>query len=291
MVKNMTALMIASWHGNIKIVKDLIETGADVNARLADGRTALILAAEKGQTQCVELLIKAGSDVNITADISLPRSKRMKSTQKESDGEKVNSNQLGHSHGAAADLPAKTEDEASTNGGNGATVPDPTPSIAIKQEVQEILIDDEDDDSNDRHSDARNGASSSTGEGSPIELPSANKVDNASSPMMTKVIGGRTQERFKTRRVDTCGKIIKCIPKKIFKNGVMFHKCSYPKCKFTRKSWGAIDTHIMSEHLNLKYVCRECDKELTSSDGLRRHMQFFQDVKEKFTPTYDNFSR
>ena len=139
MVKSMTGLMIASWHGNIKIVKELIKAGADVNARLADGRTALILAIEQGQSQCTALLIKAGADVNITANTNLSHSNCMKSFQDGSDGNQVKSNQLGHNHNAADDLPAKKEDVASANGGKKATVP-----------YQEILVDDNDDDSNDR---------------------------------------------------------------------------------------------------------------------------------------------
>ena len=96
--------------------------------------------------------------------------------------------------------------------------------------------------------------------------------------MMTPVEGGKTQEKNKIKRM--AKKCIKCIPKKVYRNGVAFHQCSYPDCKYTRKSWGAIDTHIMIEHLKCKYVCKECEKELTSSDGLRRHMQVFHSEKE-----------
>ena len=100
----------------------MIEAGADVNARLANGRTAVILAAEQGQSQCVELLIEAGADVNITADINLPRSNRMKSIQEGSDGNQISSKQIGHSH----HLQVKKEDGASSNGGKKATARVPT---------------------------------------------------------------------------------------------------------------------------------------------------------------------
>ena len=96
--------------------------------------------------------------------------------------------------------------------------------------------------------------------------------------MMTPVEGGKTQEKNKIKRIPK--KCIKCIPKKVYKNGVVFHRCSYLNCKYKRRSWGAIDTHIMIEHLKCKYVCKECAKELTSSDGLRRHMQVFHSEKE-----------
>ena len=182
MVKNMTALMIASWQGNIQIVKDLIEVGADVNARLANGRTALILAIEQGQSQCAALLIKAGADVNITADINLSHSNCVKGIREGSDGNQMSSKQLGHSH----HLQAKKEDEASRNGVKKATAPNPTPSIVIKRELQEILGNYGDSGDNDRHSDVRCNANSSPGKRSPIELPSASKVDNTSSSHLMK---------------------------------------------------------------------------------------------------------
>ena len=51
--------------------------------------------------------------------------------------------------------------------------------------------------------------------------------------MMTPVEGGKTQEKNKIKRI--LKKCIKCILKKVYKNGVVFHRCSYPDCKYTRR--------------------------------------------------------
>ena len=94
---------------------------------------------------------------------------------------------------------------------------------------------------------------------------------------MTPVEGGKTQEKNKIKRM--AKKCIKCIPKKVYRNGVAFHQCSCPDCKYTRKSWGAIDTHIMIEHLKCKYVCKECEKELW---GCKDTCKFFTLKKNDF---------
>ena len=157
MVKNMTALMIAAWQGNIKIVKDLIEAGADVNARLSDGSTALILATEQGHSECVGVLVKAGADVNITADINLPDLHCIKNVNEEGGKEQrmgMTSNQMGPNRNAVDDLPARNEDKTSNNGGIQAAVPNPTPRNVNKLDVQEILKNDGNDDNN--HKNERN---------------------------------------------------------------------------------------------------------------------------------------
>lgn len=59
-----TALMAAAWWGNTEIVKLLIQAGADVNAENIDGGTALIRAAGRGYTDVAELLIQTDADVN-----------------------------------------------------------------------------------------------------------------------------------------------------------------------------------------------------------------------------------
>ena len=59
-----TPLFVAVEAGNIKELKQLIESGADVNSTLADGTTALMVAAEKGHDKVVVELVKSGADVN-----------------------------------------------------------------------------------------------------------------------------------------------------------------------------------------------------------------------------------
>ncbi|MGI6395122.1 MAG: ankyrin repeat domain-containing protein [bacterium] len=57
-----TALMSASYEGYDEIAKFLIEKGSDVNAKTENGRTALKIAKEKGFTEIVELLLKNGAE-------------------------------------------------------------------------------------------------------------------------------------------------------------------------------------------------------------------------------------
>jgi ankyrin repeat protein len=59
-----TALMTASREGHKEIVELLIKNGADVNVKNNDGGTALMYASSKGHKEIVELLIKNGADVN-----------------------------------------------------------------------------------------------------------------------------------------------------------------------------------------------------------------------------------
>jgi ankyrin repeat protein len=57
--------MYAALRGNIKVVRVLLQAGADVNARNNDGSTALTLALEYGHKRIVELLIKTGAEEQI----------------------------------------------------------------------------------------------------------------------------------------------------------------------------------------------------------------------------------
>ncbi|XP_063699459.1 KN motif and ankyrin repeat domain-containing protein 2 [Culicoides brevitarsis] len=54
---NQTALMLAVSHGNLEMVKMLLEAGADINIQDDDGSTALMCAAEHGRIDIVKLLL------------------------------------------------------------------------------------------------------------------------------------------------------------------------------------------------------------------------------------------
>ncbi len=63
-----TALMIAIGHGSLEAVGLLIDRGADVNTKDADGATPLMAAAYRGRTEMIGLLLQAGADVNARTD-------------------------------------------------------------------------------------------------------------------------------------------------------------------------------------------------------------------------------
>ena len=60
-----TALILAAYDGNEKIVELLIKKGAKVNEDDEDGRTALIYAIYDGNEDIVHLLIDNGAKVNV----------------------------------------------------------------------------------------------------------------------------------------------------------------------------------------------------------------------------------
>jgi ankyrin repeat protein len=62
-MNGMSALAIASRHGNLETVKILLEAGADAKATDACGWTCFLLAVENGHHECVKTLIEAGSDI------------------------------------------------------------------------------------------------------------------------------------------------------------------------------------------------------------------------------------
>ena len=59
-----TALMWASINGHKEVAEFLVERGADVNIKGKDERTALMLASSNGHKEVVELLVAKGADVN-----------------------------------------------------------------------------------------------------------------------------------------------------------------------------------------------------------------------------------
>ena len=63
---NATTLMMASHSGAIELVRDLIQRGAELEARDTDGYTALMYAANMGRENVVEELLQAGAKVNAT---------------------------------------------------------------------------------------------------------------------------------------------------------------------------------------------------------------------------------
>ena len=55
--------MLAAFRGNAAAVINLLERGAEVNARDKDGDTALMFAAYKGRALVVALLLQYGANV------------------------------------------------------------------------------------------------------------------------------------------------------------------------------------------------------------------------------------
>jgi ankyrin repeat protein len=62
-VKGRTPLMLAAFRGDTAAVVNLLERGADVNARDKDGDTALMFAAFRGHALVVALLLQYGANV------------------------------------------------------------------------------------------------------------------------------------------------------------------------------------------------------------------------------------
>ena len=57
-------LFKAAKAGNAQKVKDLLEKGADANAKNHEGTTALMVAAYKGSREIIAVLTERGADVN-----------------------------------------------------------------------------------------------------------------------------------------------------------------------------------------------------------------------------------
>lgn len=65
--KGRTALMVACWAGCAEIVQALIAAGADVNLQETKGGTALMHASGGGHAEPVKALLAAGADINLTS--------------------------------------------------------------------------------------------------------------------------------------------------------------------------------------------------------------------------------
>src|SRR5215468_5164993 len=57
-------LVTAIRNADVRVVRQLLDNGADVNARDAEGNTPLLLASFYASPECLELLIEKGADVN-----------------------------------------------------------------------------------------------------------------------------------------------------------------------------------------------------------------------------------
>lgn len=68
--KNM-ALLDAAYEGDLKKVRNLLEAGAEVNAKDEDGYTALIRASSGGDIEIVKALLEAGADVNAKNEVEV----------------------------------------------------------------------------------------------------------------------------------------------------------------------------------------------------------------------------
>lgn len=58
-------LIDAAYNGQTNVIKLLIESGADINAKNIHGNTALIFASARGYLDIVKYLIEVGADINL----------------------------------------------------------------------------------------------------------------------------------------------------------------------------------------------------------------------------------
>ncbi|XP_020298541.1 transient receptor potential channel pyrexia-like [Pseudomyrmex gracilis] len=80
-VLEVTALQVVAWQGNIDLLNQLIEKGADVNGSDKIGRTALYYAAHCGHVDVTKRLLECGAKINTQVGISFcSRDMNLKST-------------------------------------------------------------------------------------------------------------------------------------------------------------------------------------------------------------------
>jgi ankyrin repeat protein len=71
--RNCTSLMLGSYAGSEAKIRDLVERGANLEARDVDGYTALMYACNKGHSEVVRILLAGGANPNAcAADNSTP---------------------------------------------------------------------------------------------------------------------------------------------------------------------------------------------------------------------------
>ena len=63
-MKDSFALLYACENGRTKIVKILLENGADINSKINDGTSAIHLAASSGKLDLIDFLLQKGFDIN-----------------------------------------------------------------------------------------------------------------------------------------------------------------------------------------------------------------------------------
>jgi ankyrin repeat protein len=63
-ISDWTPLMAAASEGKTAVVQILLDRGADINARSPSGNTALMVAARNGQVATLQILLERGADVN-----------------------------------------------------------------------------------------------------------------------------------------------------------------------------------------------------------------------------------
>ena len=61
-----TALLLASRHGHLEVVRLLLEFGADKDLATIEGGTALMLAAQEGHVEIARLLLDMGASKDLT---------------------------------------------------------------------------------------------------------------------------------------------------------------------------------------------------------------------------------
>ncbi|KZL78694.1 multiple ankyrin repeats single KH domain (pfs domain-containing protein) [Colletotrichum tofieldiae] len=61
-----TPLVTASYRGHLKVVKLLLEKGANIKIKDIDGWTPLNAASSKGHLEVVKLLLEKGADITVT---------------------------------------------------------------------------------------------------------------------------------------------------------------------------------------------------------------------------------